>query len=75
MAFLWAFIMFFICHTLANIFENSLYGCYRESKCSSSVKSYINKCLCIALVCVTIYAIILAIALCVEPFANNIAAI
>ena len=75
MAFLWSFIMFFICHTLANIFENSLYGCYRESKCSSPAKSYINKCLCIALVCVTIYAIILAIALCVEPFANDIAAI
>lgn len=75
MAVLWGVIIFFICHTLANIFETNVY-CYVNEEKDDSPNSYAMKRYLIKMgVCLAIYIAVLVIAMLVKPFADNKAAI
>lgn len=75
MAVLWGVIIFFICHTLANIFETNIY-CYANEEKSDSPNSYAMKQYLIRIsVCLVFYVTVFVIAMLVKPFADNKAAI
>lgn len=75
MSFLWGFIMFFICHTVANIFANNLY-CYIQEKKSKEVNRYaIKQYLTKSAISFVVYIAIFIVAITVEAFSEHISAI
>lgn len=75
MGFLWGFIMFFICHTVANIFANNLY-CYTQEEKAEDVnryamKQYLTK----TIISFVVYIAIFIVAMTVEAFFEHTAAI
>lgn len=75
MAILWGAIIFFICHTIANIFETNIY-CYVKEEKSDSPNSYAMKQYLIKVsICLASYITVFFVAMLVKPFADNKAAI
>ena len=75
MAFLWGVLMFFICHTIANVFANNVYCYIQEEKCEDKNRYAMKKYL-IRIVCsIVIYIAIFIIGLLVQPFSDYKAAI
>ena len=75
MGFLWGFLMFFICHTLCNIFLLNIY-CFRQEENSTERNKYAQKHYLInACIAFTIYIALLCIALNVSPFCDYQAAV
>lgn len=75
MGFLWGFIMFFICHTVANIFENNLYCYIQEEKADDvnryAMKQYLTK----AIISFVVYIAIFIVALTAKTFSQYTSAI
>lgn len=75
MGFLWGFIMFFICHTVANIFANNLYCYIQEEKAEDvnryAMKQYLTK----TIISFVVYVAIFIVALTVEALFEHTAAI
>ena len=75
MGFLWGFIMFFICHTVANIFANNLYCYIKEEKAEDvnryAMKQYLTK----TIISCVVYIAIFIVVLTVEAFSEYTAAI
>lgn len=63
--------MFFLCHTICNVFANNLYCYFQESKTENKNKYALKKYLITLSIAFLIYIVILLIALLVNPFANN----
>lgn len=63
--------MFFICHTVANIFENNMY-CYAKEEKDDNPNSYAMKQYLIKIcICLVAYITALVFAMFVKPFAEN----
>lgn len=75
MSFLYGIIMFFICHTLANIFTNNIY-CYIQEEKSEEVNQYAMKQYLIkAIITFVIYIALLIITLSIDTFSQYKSAI
>jgi len=75
MGFLLGLIMFFICHTVANIFTNNLYCYIQEEKADDvnryAMKQYLTK----TIISFIVYIAIFIVAITVEAFSEHTAAI
>ena len=71
MAFLWGFLTFFICHTIANVFLNNLYCYLIEEKCADSNSRALKNYLAYTAISVGIYVAIFIVAMLVKPFAES----
>ena len=75
MGFLLGLIMFFICHTVANIFTNNLYCYIQEEKADDvnryAMKQYLTK----TIISFVVYIAIFIVAITVEAFSEHTAAI